>query len=335
MDETALPDGAEKDWDAAPMKKNSTVSVIMATWNGTGYIGEQLDSLRRQTRQPEEVLIFDDCSADGTAEYIQEYISEYDLRNWNIQVNEINLGWKRNFVQAMKQAKGELIFLCDQDDIWYPEKIQEMTAAMQDRPEILVLACDYQVVYRDGAIRAKVYRKRGIEKRSEVAPYRFTRNFFKNPNPGCSFVIRKSFLNQVIDLWFAEAPHDEFLWLMAAMRDGAFFLNRKLMDYIRYGGNSSDIRYKDIPAQQKNLEYISHMLTIMADYGIRNADQVTEQKAALIREAKTWCGKRKKLMETGNPVRWLLMMPWWGFYNSFANCLSDLYLVLFGSFRRS
>ena len=313
------------------------ISVVMATYNGERHIIKQLESLRDQTRKPDEVLIFDDQSKDRTVDIVQCFIAQNRLNTWHLKINELRLGWKKNFIEGIKQTTGSLIFLCDQDDVWYKEKIQKMAEGIIDNEHILLLACDYNVVYEPGAIKAKVYKKNQREAAGLVAKYEFKKNFFMNPNPGCSYVLRRSFVDSVIGRWFPLAPHDEFFWLMATIQDGAFFYNNVLMDYIRYAGNNSEIRYKDIKMQQQNLEYISLMLqkmvTVINESSERSIENYNIKKERL-QYAMIWCKKRKQLMRTRNPMRWFLMIPLWGYYNSMKNCLSDLWLILFGKFNR-
>ena len=73
-----------------------TVSVALATYNGEKYISEQLDSLLLQTRQPDEVIIIDDCSTDKTAEMVREYILSHDV-NWRFEAADKNSGYIKNF----------------------------------------------------------------------------------------------------------------------------------------------------------------------------------------------------------------------------------------------
>lgn len=310
------------------------ISVVMTTYNGKEHLEKQLLSLRQQQRAPDEVLIFDDGSTDGTLEELHAFVRQNSLTNWHIQVNPERKGWKQNFMDGMRQAHGELIFPCDQDDIWYPQKLQEMEEVMEQDPQILLLACDYHVVYEQGALKAKVYKKTEAEAAELVTKYNFTKHFFMNPYPGCSYAVRKSFFDDVQEKWFAQAPHDEFLWLMATMQDGAWFYNRTLMDYVRYASNASGIHYKDIPMQQENLHYIAEMLERMELFGKEHPDKVPPAYRRDIETARAWCAKRQTLMHTRNPLRWLMLAPWWGYYNSFPNCLSDLWLVLFGRFSR-
>ncbi|MBR2823444.1 MAG: glycosyltransferase [Clostridia bacterium] len=313
---------------------NPSISVVMTTFNGAAHLRGQLTSLRDQSLRPDEVLIFDDQSEDETPALLEAFLRDNDLPGWRVIRRPSRKGWKRNFMDGAARAEGELIFLCDQDDIWDPDKIQRMAEEMGRHPEALLLACDYRLVYEEGAVRSKVYRKRPGEKRNPVSPYPFRRNFFQNPRPGCSYALRRSFFREAAPYWFPAAPHDEFLWLMAALQGGAYFYNRELMTYVRYAGNASDIRYKDIQAQLKNLDYISEMLRRLVRFAGEHPARVTERKKRYLAQAQVWCEKRKKLMKTRNPLRWLALMPWWGYYNSPKNALSDLVLVLFGSFRR-
>ena len=310
------------------------ISIVLTTYNAGTHLKGQLDSIRAQSLPPDEVLIFDDGSTDGTVVYLEEYLREYDLKHWKLRVNRQNLGWKRNFMEGLRTATGDLLFPCDQDDIWYPEKLREMTEAMERNPQIKLLACDYRVVYEPGALKARIYKKTEAEKQGLITKYGFTKHFFMNPYPGCSYAVRRTFFDEVNSLWFEGSPHDEFLWLMAAIQDDAWFYNKVLMDYVRYSANASGIHYKDIALQQENLRYIHRQLNALQAFAASRPEAVCEETRRELCNAQMWCAKRKKLMETRNPLRWLAMAPYWGYYNSPKNCMSDLWLVVFGSFRR-
>ena len=310
------------------------ISIVLTTYNAGTHLKGQLDSIRAQSLPPDEVRIFDDGSTDGTVVYLEEYLREYELKHWKLRVNRQNLGWKRNFMEGLRTATGDLLFPCDQDDIWYPEKLREMTEAMERNPQIKLLACDYRVVYEPGALKARIYKKTEAEKQGLITKYGFTKHFFMNPYPGCSYAVRRTFFDEVNSLWFEGSPHDEFLWLMAAIQDGAWLYNKVLMDYVRYSANASGILYKDIALQQEILRYIHRQLNALQAFAAARPEAVCEVTRRELWNAQMWCAKRKKLMETRNPLRWLAMAPYWGYYNSPKNCMSDLWLVVFGSFRR-
>lgn len=107
----------------SPSKDQPTVSVVMATYNGEKYIREQLDSILAQTYPIHELIIQDDCSTDSTPAICKEYESKYS--NVHFFQNEHNLGFNKNFQTAAMRATGDFVALSDQDDIWFPQKIEK------------------------------------------------------------------------------------------------------------------------------------------------------------------------------------------------------------------
>jgi glycosyltransferase involved in cell wall biosynthesis len=105
------------------------VSVALATWNGERYLRQQLDSVYEQTWARLEVVATDDASTDGTAGILREYADHRGLR---FEVNPRRLGLVKNFERAISLCRGELIALCDQDDLWKPEKIERLVEAIGD-----------------------------------------------------------------------------------------------------------------------------------------------------------------------------------------------------------
>ena len=110
----------------------SNISVAIAAYNGIDYISEQLDTIRTQTLPPDEVIIADDCSSDGTYEFCVDYISRYSLTGWRACQNPQNLGIHKNFRKVLAECSGEYIFSCDQDDIWKPDKIASMVSVLKE-----------------------------------------------------------------------------------------------------------------------------------------------------------------------------------------------------------
>ncbi|TQV61723.1 MAG: glycosyltransferase [Sulfurovum sp.] len=100
------------------------ISICLATYNGEKYLKEQLDSLLNQTLTPYEVIIQDDCSTDNTVEIAKQYTDKLNLK---IYVNEVNLGFTKNFESVLQKATGDLIAPCDQDDIWKPDKLEKLS----------------------------------------------------------------------------------------------------------------------------------------------------------------------------------------------------------------
>lgn len=123
----------------------SKISVIIAAYHGEKYIGEQLESLFRQTRVPDEILIGDDSADDKTFQAVEAVRSHYagDLKYFR---NAPCLGVVRNFVHLAEMAAGNIIFFCDQDDVWLPKKIEKLTAVLEKDASCQVAVCNSEMV---------------------------------------------------------------------------------------------------------------------------------------------------------------------------------------------
>lgn len=97
------------------------LSICIPTYNGLPHIGRLLDSLTKCDSREFEVVISDDCSVDGTWEYLQTF-SQHESRV-RVARNDLNLGMDRNFACSVKLATGEFIWLCGQDDLILPEGV--------------------------------------------------------------------------------------------------------------------------------------------------------------------------------------------------------------------
>jgi glycosyltransferase involved in cell wall biosynthesis len=99
------------------------ISIALCTCNGEKHLPEQLQSLVGQTRNPDELIVFDDASSDGSTDIIRRFAESapFPVR---LTVNPQNVGSSANFQRAIDACSGDIIALCDQDDIWMSEKLQ-------------------------------------------------------------------------------------------------------------------------------------------------------------------------------------------------------------------
>ncbi len=113
----------------------STLSVAMCTYNGAAYLREQLESIGRQHRQPDELVIVDDHSNDESVAIIRRFEAEarFPVR---LHVNSENIGSTKNFELAITLCKGDVVALADQDDVWYPEKLAVVEETFASQPGI-------------------------------------------------------------------------------------------------------------------------------------------------------------------------------------------------------
>jgi hypothetical protein len=117
----------------------------MCTCNGGGYVREQLESIAAQTRPPDELVVCDDRSEDGTRAALEAFAARapFDVR---LHFNEERLGSTKNFEKAIGLCRGRVIALSDQDDFWLPEKLERQEAAFDAAPGAGMVFSDADIV---------------------------------------------------------------------------------------------------------------------------------------------------------------------------------------------
>lgn len=129
---------------------SGTVSIVMATYAGEVYLKEQFDSLCAQTRLPDELVIYDDASPDETVRLLHDLKADAPFPMTIIEGKQ-NIRVNGAFSAALAESNGEVIFFCDQDDIWEPQKIERMLAVMAQDPDIGMVFCDTSQIDQDGS----------------------------------------------------------------------------------------------------------------------------------------------------------------------------------------
>lgn len=122
-------------------------SVVLCTYNGEKFIEEQLNSILAQSHLPNEIIIIDDCSTDNTL----KLINKFENKLIKIISHKNNIGVTRSFEEGINTSSGDLIFLCDQDDIWYPEKINTFINTFNETNPT-VLFSDAELIDAEGSL---------------------------------------------------------------------------------------------------------------------------------------------------------------------------------------
>lgn len=115
----------------------------MATYNGAAYLEEQLESFLAQTRQPDELIVSDDCSIDNTEDIIFEFARTAPFKV-KFYRTEKNLGYSANFNAALLKTTGDLVFLSDQDDVWLPHKIEKICSFFNEKKDACLVIHDIE-----------------------------------------------------------------------------------------------------------------------------------------------------------------------------------------------
>ncbi len=130
----------------------TAISVVIPVYNGARYLRETLDSVRWQTRQPDEIIVVDDGSTDDTPEILQAETGIQVIR----QENQ-GAGAARN--RGIQHATGELIAFLDADDIWLPEKLEIQARELETNPTTGYILCgilEFHSPDMSGEMRQKV-----------------------------------------------------------------------------------------------------------------------------------------------------------------------------------
>lgn len=213
--------------NASPNKHKPTVSVIMATYNGAKYLGEQLDSILQQSYPVSEIIIQDDCSTDTTMDIVRTYAEKYPIIKFAI--NAQNQGCNANFKAAAMRATGDLVAISDQDDVWYPHKIATQVEAIGD----------YDICY------SKLDRGADPQK-THVVTYKgyFEGNLFYGI-AGHTMLVKREFM-QHENYWIDDFWYDWSLLFHAHLNRGVIGVNQSLnwhRDYAESVTNSQHNQY--------------------------------------------------------------------------------------------
>lgn len=126
------------------------ISVVMTTYNGAQFLREQLDSIFAQSRLPDELIVCDDQSTDETPNILCDYAGRSAFPMQAI-INDDRLGSTLNFEKAISLCSGDLIAMCDQDDVWRPQKLEVIESAFLADPGLGAVLTNADLIDKDGA----------------------------------------------------------------------------------------------------------------------------------------------------------------------------------------
>jgi hypothetical protein len=117
----------------------------MCTYNGVRFLDDQLASLASQSRQPDELVVCDDCSSDSSAALLREFAAAAPFPVY-IHENSVRLGSTKNFERAISLCQGDIIALCDQDDLWNTEKLRLTEQCFLENSDVGMVFTDAEIV---------------------------------------------------------------------------------------------------------------------------------------------------------------------------------------------
>lgn len=228
-----------------------STSVVLCTYNGVCFLPALWDSLLAQTRLPDQIVVRDDASSDGTWELLASLHDAGVARGIDVSLarNPRNLGYAKNFEGALADASGDVLFLCDQDDVWHPDKLAAMLACFEQRPRLTLLHTDARLIDAAGEhLHCTLFHALEVT-RKEIAGihngHAFNVLLRRNLATGATLALRHSLLADALpfpDEWV----HDEWLAILAAAIGEVDCLETPLMDYRQHGGNQIGARRRNL-----------------------------------------------------------------------------------------
>ena len=303
------------------------ISIVLSTFNGSKYIIEQLDTLRNQTRPAEEVLISDDASTDDTVQIIEDYIAKYELDNWLIRKNKENQGWKTNFARLLEDATGDIIFLCDQDDIWHLDKIQKMSEIMESNEKILLLASNYTPFYLGEGVQIKLD-KSDLDNSKIVYQPNFLDNFFHIRRPGCVYAVNKKIIPYFLRTRSNEDAHDALLWRLASLLNGLYIYSYSTIDFRRHDNNATGNKERSFQKRKEQVFYYDDLLQRLGEFYEKYDLSLSNEQISILNDYILWSSYRKELYEQKNLLIFLKLFKYRKLYWSFRSYVTD-FIVLY------
>ena len=316
-------------------------SVAMCTYRGERYLREQLDSIARQTRLPDELIIVDDDSQDATPDIISTFAASAPFPvTW--KKNEKNIGSTLNFQRAISLCEGDIIVLSDQDDVWHADKLKLMEELFLSAPDTGAVFSNADVVSKNlSPLGYTLWDTFSFETRqkNEFARGRgFEVLLNHNVVTGATMAFRSSLRDRIFPIP-VEWVHDGWIAMVVSITSDLKFIDRCLMDYRQHenqqlGGLKSDLAGKkrlaqsvtNYNAQIRQCELlVEHILRLEPPRHAYWQEKISEKISHL--EARTAIYMSRGLPKAGKALRELLKGRYHKYSSGYASIVKDLFLM--------
>ncbi len=215
------------------METSYKTSVIIGTFNGEKYIGEQLDSILNQTILPNEIVICDDDSTDRTIEVVKEILTDSGIR-YVLKKNKNRLGILENYEKCNALCSGDIVFVCDQDNVWSHHYIESFLRKFEQNPQADYIYCNGYVTDENGKILHETYTDEFMNRSKEqFLSDVINQRLFPH---GHTIAYKKKFKDTICPSYFVL---DEWISLCIAVTGNFVSVNEKLVYFRRHGNSFS------------------------------------------------------------------------------------------------
>ncbi|MCQ2585366.1 MAG: glycosyltransferase [Treponema sp.] len=287
------------------------ISIVLTTYKSNLiFLEKQLNSIRFQTYNTFDVIIIDDCSGDGTEQFLNEYIKKYELCSWYVFILENNVGYKKAFKKGLEIAyehnPNGIVFMADHDDIWIESKIERMSNIIINNKNILLLGGNSIPIDKDDNIITDsfiTYVDDLKKIKKEKTLYKFTNETLLKGGrfQGCVSCLRSELIPVFLEHFTNELPHDYQLNIAACFRNGLFYLNECVIKYRLHSGQQigcgkgPGLQTKEgrVFQVEEMLDFYSKISNFLKSYNIQNN---------FFNKYRSYYEVRKKVLLTWNKI---------------------------------
>lgn len=219
------------------------ISIVLATYHPEpDYFVELLRSLESQNYPQLELVVMDDSASEEAFERIRDCLEEHIQKiPFRLFRNERNLGSTKTFEMAVHRTRGEYVAFCDQDDIWYPKKLESLLLEICRKEAVLVYS-DMEIINGAGAITHDSVNS----KNSRILPVQGENlfSFFlqRNAVTGCSMMVTRELALQAMPYPHEWYHHDHWLALWASAEGEIAYVPKAHLAYRIHGNNQVGLR---------------------------------------------------------------------------------------------
>lgn len=304
------------------------VSVVMTSYNGEKYIYEQIQSIYEQTTPPDEVIIADDCSQDKTAIIIENFIIENNLKNWKLIINARNKGWKQNFLDALAKAHGDYIFFSDHDDVWYKNKIETMTALMEQHSNIHCLVGKITFMDDRGTMFHGENPLNAENSSGNLTNRKFSANFNTVIMPGCSMCITRQLADMIIQISVKNVDYDTQCCRLGVLLDGTFILEKPVIYHRLHNHNTTnfdaEIKFGSFNRQERVNNIKNNIIWLEKLLKTTNICQLLDkEKKSVIENTILFQNERLEFLSHKNLMGFIRLFKYKKYYSGISMYLGD------------
>lgn len=216
------------------------IEIIMGTYNGAKYVGQQVESLLAQTYQDWHLIIGDDLSIDDTQLVLQKLQEKYPNKI-TVYLFKHGVGIAQNFSRLLELTTAEYIMFCDQDDYWYPEKISKSLLKLQQLEKTwgkeapLLIHTDMKIGDAELNIMSESHWKR--QKFNPKRSGKLNATLMQNASWGCTMMFNSALVQLATPIPSEGFVHDFWLVIVASAFGHVDYLDEPTMLYRQHDSN--------------------------------------------------------------------------------------------------